>query len=873
MQFEIGSHAGDPHLYALRPPTPPSSYLPEPDPLKQVKQVKQRAPRASASQSSVLALATLSGAAALIYEVVFFRSLGLMFGVATYTAAAVVASFLGGLGLGAWLGGRLPESVRALRQYAILEFLTALFGFASPWLFRAAGGLVEPPAGDHGFPFGTFLLAFLLLLWPTLMMGATFPVLGRAIAGRSNQVARRIGQLYGWNTAGAVLGTLGAAYLFLPELGLFGTTLLAAGLNLLLGLWALWLSGGVPAPAVVLSHRDAPSGNALPQGEGKAAPLALLFGCVALIGCATIALQILANRLLVSLLGGSVYAFASVLAMFLLGIALGGALGGGFVARRPRPLTALAQACWLVAGGIGLGLLLLRLRLGLTDPLRGARNLSLLTQDPSLLDFLGVSTLLSALTLLPATLLSGAVLPAVSHWFQNAPGLLSRRLGALYGASTIGSVLGSLVAVSVLLPLCGLRVSLWLIALLAVAAGLLPFIAARAAGERPSSGMGLLSLPAALLLLYLGLRPGDPSAGEAGVREIFYTESPASSVRVIEVLEQGEPRPVRCLFVNGKPVATSLLIDQRLQLLLGFIPTLIHPRPERILSIALGTGMSSGALAVSGARSVEIVELSSGVIAAAPLFDDWNAEVLRQPNVTLYNDDGRAFLARSDERYDLISADPIHPWVAGSAFLFTREYYSLAREHLLPGGLMSQWIPLYELTTEDIGGIVLTFSEVFPEVSAWVTGYDLVLLGSLEPLAIDVEQVRERMAREPTRSMLRNIGVSEAADLLGCWFAGRPTLDRLAGRAPRPITDDRPWIEFTAPRSALRSGYALEVLTLLAEASDEPPFAVDVSARDLEAIRASRQRLREAALSFVKTIWTTGRQGAARNAYSAELQR
>ena len=831
--------------------------------------MNQRSPSVHPPTQPLLALAFLSGGVALVYEVVFFRSLGLLFGVATYTAAAVVASFLAGLGLGAWAGGRLSTARSPLRQYAVLELLIGLFGLATPFLFKIAADHLTPPAGDGSFPWQTFLLSFLILVLPTMLMGATFPILGRALAAGRENVAGRIGLLYGWNTGGAVLGTLVCAYQLLPALGLTGTTRLAAGLNLLLAGGALLLArrgrGAIRDASRTFTEEEEPAG-ATPHG-------AALFSMVTIIGCVTIALQILGNRLLISLVGGSVYAFATVLAIFLLGIAGGGLFGGGFLAARTRPLTALAHCCFLLAGGIGLGLMLLRLRLGPGDPLQGPRNFGLLSPGASLLDFLLASTTLAALTFLPATLLSGALFPAVTRWFKATPGALARKLGLLYGLNTLGSVAGSIAAVVLLLPLLGLRWSLLLLALLSLLAGLLPLIAARKAGEKPSPALLAGSLLVAFALLTGGLFPGQPAGAADGEKEIFYAESPASSVQVIEVEEQGEPLPVRCLFVNGKAVATSLFIDQRLQLLLGFIPTLLHENPRRIVSIGFGTGMSSGALALSGAESLEVVELSRGVIAAAPLFDRWTGSVLDRPNVRIHNDDGRAFLKRSREQYDLISADPIHPWVAGSAYLFTQEYYRLARARLADGGMMSQWIPLYELTTEDIAGIVRTFSEVFPEVSAWVTGYDMVLLGTLKPLAIDPRLLRSRIAREPVDSLLRGIGVPDAESLLGCYFAGKETLAELASRAPRTITDDQPWIEFTAPRSALLSTYATEVLTFLARAEDRLPLHPMTAPATALRIETANLRLREAALRFVETIQTTGRLGTARNAYIAELRR
>lgn len=832
--------------------------------------------RVTGALPALLILALVSGTAALVYEVLFFRYLGLLFGVAIHAVAAVVCAFLGGLGLGAWLGGRLLWRNNPLRVYAVLELLTALFGFLAPWLFRAVARGFSP-AAPEGVPWSTLCVALLLLLWPTMMMGATFPVLGRAAAQGSTRIAHRIGLLYGFNTTGAVLGAVGSAYLLLPRFGLSAGCWLAALSNLLLAAAAWLLARRFSDAESDVEQHTGPASR--PATEPPSIPAdrparTALYLCVFTTGLVILAMQVLGNRLLISLLGGSVYTFAAVLAVFLAGIALGGGLGAGPLAERPAPLTALGRTCILLAGAIGLGLLLLRLSNDGTDVLSGARNLGA-PADATLGGFLIHSGRLAGLAFLPATFLSGAILPAAARWLGAGGRSLSAGLGGLYGINTLGAVIGSLLAGFFLLPRLGLRSGFLVLALLGLLAALPPLLAARRRREPAGHAGTLAVLAAAAVLLFLGLRTGRSQADLYGETERFYAESPVSSVRVIDVQEAGEPRPVRCLFVNGKAVATSLFVDQRLQLLLGFLPSLIHEQPRQILSIALGTGMSSGALALSGADQVEIVELSRGVIDACPLFDEWTGKVLEQDNVLVHHDDGRAFLSRMsdlDRRYDLISADPIHPWVAGSAALFTREYYTLARSCLNDGGLMSQWIPLYELSTADIAGIVHTFTSVFPDATAWVTGIDMVLLGSQRPLRIDAEQIRDRMEREPLRTLLSGVGVADVSDLLACGFAGRGTLEVIAQRSPGLISDDHPWIEFTAPRSALAAGYSTEVLRLLAGSADPLPLDPRTPEPLHRSIRERRKVLADAAQRFSRELEAGGRIGPARVAYIASLR-
>ncbi|MFG0318995.1 MAG: fused MFS/spermidine synthase [Planctomycetota bacterium JB042] len=808
----------------------------------------------------LLLLAFVSGAVALVYEVVFFRSLGLLFGVAVYAVTAVVCAFLGGLGLGAAVGGRLLARRSPLVTYAALEIGVALFGYVAPFLFRRLTDAVVPPPGERP-SFVTFGLSFLVLLVPTTLMGATFPVLGRAVAAGGRDTARRVGWLYGVNTFGAVAGALLAAWVFLPRLGLLGTTHLAAGANVTLAVLALVL--WVRAPAV----EDRPRPRSTEDGSGDRAPIppGLLIG-VAGAGFVALGVQVLGTRLLISLLGGTVHSFAAVLATFLLGLAIGGAAFGGWLARRPSPAAALARAVMLLGAGVGVGMILLRLRLT-EDPFAGPLNMETPAWARTPFGYFRLAVELSAAALLPACVVSGAILPAAARTLRGLG--VARGLGTLYGLNTVGAVVGTLLAGLVMLPLLGLRGGMIALGGLALAFAAFPFVTARRAGERLDGAKTALAFASTVGALALGLRTEPPADGDDFER-IFHTESANSSVTVGVVHEDGESEPVRCLFVNGKSVATSVFIDRRLQLLLGFLPTFLHEDPRRIVSVALGTGMSSGALAMSGAE-VDVVELSRGVIEACPRFDRWTGAVLERENVDVIHDDGRAFLRRTDRTYDILSTDPIHPWVAGSAYLFTVEYYRLARSRLREGGIVSQWIPLYQLSTEDIAGITRSFTEVFPHVSAWVTGYDMILLGSDRELRLEPGRVRERMAAPEVRALLAEIGVAEPADVLGTWFAGNRTLEALADEARGPITDDRPWIEFTAPRSVF-GGFANDVIRRLATADEPPPIAEGTWAVDREAILAARERLRSAALEFVATVERTGRYGQARHDYTRVLR-
>lgn len=818
----------------------------------------------------LLLLAFVSGAAALIYEVVFFRSLGLVFGVSVHAVAAVVGSFLLGLGLGASAGGRFLEKVRPLRAYAAIEVSIAFCGYISPFFFRQLRALSENGSLGTGTTFQVVAVvaSFAILLVPTALMGATFPLLGRAITGDEKNVATRVGWLYGVNTLGACAGAILAAYYALPELGLLGATHVAAGLNVVLAIASFLLSAN---PRFDGAFRPATPVAAPVWSNETRNDFRVLLAAVAALGFASVALQVLANRLLISLLGGTVYVFGAILAVFLLGIALGGGCGGRAIERSSRPWAVLSLLALTFSAAVGIGIYLLSRRAGGVDILAGALNLSLVEPGERVAAFtpfryFRLAFSAAASLLLLATFTAGAFLPAALRLARNAMGSVGPMLGAVYLWNTLGSIVGSLAAAYLLLPILGLRISFAFVAGLGVLVACLLALRSRHAFETfPRFAFG-----GVLLLLggfgFAAFAPGIPPGAPDGLRTIFHRESAASAAKVCEVDDVSEPVPIRSLFVSGKAVASSIFIDRRLQLLLGFVSTLNHPDPQRVLCIGLGTGMTSGALAVAGGE-LTVVELSDAVIDAAREFSRYNADLHQRSDTTIVHDDGRSFLARTEERYDVISADPIDPCVSGSAYLYTVEYYQLGRSRLRPGGVMSQWIPIYDLALSDIAGIVKTFRSVFPDASAWVTGYDLILLGGEGTIEIDLAAIQRRIDADPILyEMLTSVGVNDAIDFAATCFATRASLEGFGDRAPAMNTDERPWIEFHAPRAAFGT-YPLDVFEFLASTPEAPPLVASTARPIATQIATAQRRLKAGAALFVDSIRETGSYGMARTEY------
>ncbi len=717
----------------------------------------------------------LSGAAALSYEVLWARLLSRSLGGDAEGAAVVLALFMAGLGLGAALfAHRAANASRPRTLFAALELFVAAWAAASPWMLSAIG-----PSESLAV---LTLLCALVILPPTLAMGATFPLMGRLAIAEHGAAGPATSRFYGANTLGACVGALLAPAVLMPLFGLSRGLAAAAMLDL-------------AAAALVFGLQPA-----RPPTPRRARRLWALSPALALIpfllGFSSLALEVLLTRLLVSVTGATVYAFAVVLAVFLLGIGLGSRQAAELLrpGRDPRRVLAV---CAAAAPALALlGVLLLRWRLGESDlfgslanrrPLQGGGWRLWATQ-----------AVLAALALLPVTIAFGIALPSAV-----ASALEERRerrpedaLGAVYLSNTLGALLGSLAAGFALLPWSGPRVGLVLAAL--------PCLLAAFVAAGPRARVPWLGCAAALALAVLALRPAQ---GMNGPTQLALHFGRNSTVAVQESLEADGAR-VRCLRINGKVEATTAPVDMRLQRLLALIPGLLHGRVERALVIGLGSGMTAGALLdLPGLQRLTVLEIERGVLRAARLFSPWNGGLLDDPRTEVRIADGRLALARTSAHYDLITADPLHPATRGSSDLFALEHFRAMAEHLAPGGVASQWLPLYELSPADVRTVVATWTAAFAHSSAWLTAYDLALVGSREPLPPE----RLLGALPPgVRASLSEVGVHSGPELLALLVARNEELRAFALRA-EAMTLDRPWLELRAPLSYL-AGYTTEVL-------------------------------------------------------------
>jgi len=776
----------------------------------------------------------LSGATGLIYELLWVRVLYQSFGSTIQSVTTVVAAYMGGLGLGAWLfGRRVDRTPRPAVLYGRLEIAIGVFGILSPLVLglahRAyigtAGALALGSAASVALRFG---LAALVLLIPTTLMGGTLPVLTRALMGEDRGLLKpSLGRLYGLNTLGAMTGTAIAGFFLIEFVGVRASLWATAAMNLAIGAAAIRLGREQSLP----DSGPEPGGQQIqPASRDHLRTLALvLLGVTAF---ASLLNEIAWTRVLIMIVGGSTYAFTLILLVFLLGIGLGSII----VARRSAPRIDTAASAALAQGITGVGAALLFVFFGfLPSYIIAVFQITDLSAASRLL-LMGVAV--GAVVLIPAIGM-GMTFPLLTDLTARSPKARGADVGAAYALNTIGSILGAVLTGFVLVVALGTQVTLRVgLIVNGIAALALAGLAARGIAEASvedrrirvrvltAGGLGTLTLLAAAAapgwstrLIDLGptiyaRQPMDRAARQRflehrGVRQLAFREGPNATVSVWE----GEAG--RSLRVNGK-VDASDRGDMDTQIMIGLAPVVARPGAASAFLIGQGTGVTTHVLAtVPGMTRVKVVEIEPAVLQMDSLFQRVNDSVLSRPNVHAVVDDARSALQLDRERYDVIVSEPSNPWVAGIATLYTPEFFRIAKARLADDGVFCQWIQLYQLPLPIVAGIVRSLREVFPHVHVWFGGTaDLVVLASPRPITYDRKWLAQLIGPGGELYTLGREWLSlETQDqYFGRMLLGDSGVTRLVGRATFDHTDDRPRLEFVAARRFLDPGAAAQAV-------------------------------------------------------------
>ncbi|MDE2807887.1 MAG: hypothetical protein OXN90_05655 [Gemmatimonadota bacterium] len=749
---------------------------------------------ASARDGLLFAAVVFSGAGGLIYQLAWTRWLASITS-ATHTAQAVVlAVFMAGLALGAYLGGRVGRCLsRPLLAYAGVEAVAALLAALSILLIPASHGVRALAAATGLWLQLAALAAFLLL--PTTLLGASLPLLIQFLdrghsAAQKRRTARLSSLLYGWNTIGATVGCLVAGYATIEFLGLAQT--------IYCGMSCATVAATI---AAALQSRALEKLAVTPAEEMPANAGVAWLGAACLAGFTGLGAEVLWTRLVSLIIPTTVYALAQVLAAVLLGIALGAGVAASLI-RRTKTLAALQQAASLLlaTGAVGLAAVPVAL-LGI------AGNLAL---ELELSTGFGPEFGLLLLILAPPAGLLGAILPilvAVRRQRSSA-----KAFGDLYAANTIGGVVGSLVMGFGLLPLLGSEVSTAVLVAGTAALSVWFMAGTRASGKSWFAAVCLYAV-ASLLIATVDI-PRDLYRARLA-EDTAILEFREGSTSDVMVTEDGDG--VRRLWINSSWVAAN----QGGHRILGHLPALFVTRPEQVLGIALGTGQTFASIMQHGVEELYCVELDAGVIElSVRWFSQANNGLLQKPQVVLHQDDGRAFMRATDRQYDLIILEPLQAWSVGTTNLYTVEFYREAHAILHADGVLAQWVPFYGQSVRDTRSMVRSAMQVFPQASLWLDDRDGILLLSKERFVLEPTRLKERIDSRGVRPYLALNDAGEVPDLLSLFLLGPEALKSWTAGAPL-ISDDHPFLEFSAARHLGTSSYR-RILTAVFPVLDDP---------------------------------------------------
>jgi spermidine synthase len=818
----------------------------------------------------LVGLYAASGAAALIYEVTWTRLLTLQLGHTVAAASTVLAAFMGGLAVGAWMAGRAADRIaasgdaqtRRLRLYASLEIVVAVAALLLPVGLAASEPVLRWAYADGTAPaqfaIVRIALSVLLLGMPAAAMGATFPIAAewftktatgtrlrtrgtglRSERGEPSPVhsptapdptAADAGVLYAANTAGAALGAVAAGFWLIPLLGIRGTTWTGVALNVLAAAGAFWLSA-LPASAafdVRIAKPDSeersprtvrnksarsPHTAPVPVPMPAASPV-LACAMAAISGFAALVYEVVWTRLLALVIGPTTYAFATMAASFIAGLAIGSAAGSRIARRSAQPAAWLGAMLTLCAVAAALAAWFAASRLPLMVAAE-VTNPDAVFGRVVLGQAVGVAVLL-----LPMTFALGAVFPLALAVASAGAADIGRDTARVYTSNTLGAIVGALAAGFLLVPRLGLRSTVQATAILGVLCGAACLFVARrgtATVTRTPAALWSAAMAAVVVAALASLPRWDHELLASGAykyapylesrdldtvlragRLEYYREGAAGTVSVRRLAG------TLSLAIDGK-VDASNAGDMLTQRLLGLLPVLLHRDPEDICVIGLGSGVTVGsALSAGVVRHADVIEISPEVVEASAFFAAENNNALRSPAVRLIVGDGRSHLLLTPRSYDVIVSEPSNPWMAGVAALFTREFFEAARARLKPDGLICQWAHTYDISARDLQSIVRTFATVFPQGTMWLVGEsDLLLIGTrAAAIAPSLARLGSEWRRGGAPAALSDVGIAGDGTPFALYslFAGGPAeLIQYAGNAPVQ-TDDRMALEFSAPR-------------------------------------------------------------------------
>jgi len=716
----------------------------------------------------------LSGIASLTYQVVWVRLLGLSMGSTSASISTVLAAFFLGLALGSYLAERITRNrINSLKPYIVLEIVIGLAGLALlPILLNLDALMAASPALSATIPM-KFTVTIALLLIPTVCMGATFPVMASILIRRKDEVGLRVSQLYSLNTAGAVLGAAMAGFFFVPNWGLDGAIYIAFTINLLIVVMGFYLDRQIDLPPIESSvsqqnqttvDKETVAVHVTEEAPLRGRALIVLFGT----GLVAIATEVGWTKYLSIFTGTTIYGFAAILTVFLIGIASGSWAIKSHLERMQRP------ELWMAFGLVLLGGALLLTRAGLTmiPPVYQAVNH--FPVSPWLNH--GVKYLFVFLLLFPPTFLFGALFPLnLKLYCGNLQGVRAR-IGKAYAVNTVASIFGSIIAGFWLIPDYGTDVLLTVMAFVLL---ILPFLFIPALPARVPrmalASFALITIASSWLFPHLSYRDlissvqyDDPAYIGKVPDYLYLKEGKAGVISMVTY----DGQRVR-LQNNGLNESYIDIEDENkvilVESLLGLVPYLLHDDPKSAFVVGFGGGVTTKALAnTQNLESIHVVELEPAVVEAVRVIRGGDIPVLKDPRIQLDFNDARNTLLVEDKTYDIIAAQPSHPWLARASNVFTREFFQLVDSRLNKGGIYGHWVNLFHMDTTTLKSILKAFYETFPYgmTFAELEYGDLIMIGSSDPIKFDFNTMAQRLSEPQVRELLNYHAIYQPRDLM-----------------------------------------------------------------------------------------------------------
>jgi spermidine synthase len=747
---------------------------------------------------------------------------------------------MGGLALGSFIiGNRIDSIKKLLRLYGFLEIGIALSAILFMGLMRFYPNIYIPLAQIQEtsplyLSIIRVVLATIILIIPTTLMGGTLPVLSSFVSHRLKSFGSRLSFLYGFNTIGAVVGAALTGFFFLGNYSVITTLMIAIFINILVGALAIVLQDKVQA---VLETKDESTADSdIPEAAIKKIadktentfPLKLVLWGIGVSGFCALGYEVLWTRILSIVIGATTYGFTILLMAFLAGIGLGSAAYGivvkvyGTLSKEPQNHIRTSVVIFgLVQVIIGFSALLVSMHIR-DLPIHSSfihdflRSIMFNIQPFKIRQLANFITAFSFM-FVPAFFM-GVAFPLAGKIHGQYKRMVGKAVGETLSFNTVGAILGSAFSGFILVYLFGIQRSLQLIILTNIGFGLLVIVSVK--GSKILNAVVLSA--AAIAILVPIIQPTFWEIWDSRIYAIYQTNTPdmfSTPEKTKEVLANNDIRyyaegtnsiissvqssDALFFITNGRVEASNANQDKQCQYTLGHLAILLHKNPKKVFVLGAGSGMTLGATSVHpSVEQITLAEIEPKVLGVAKTFGVYNHYVLDKPNpkIKIVFNDGRNYLMTTNEKFDVITADPIHPWFSGAGYLYTTEYFKIAADHLNPGGIICQWLPLYELSEENLQSVVKTFRQNFTYTMIWVTHDDAELVGSNYPIIINEKEIEKRIREPEVIRDLEQVKMGSAEDFLSYFVMGTEGTKAYSERGIIN-TDNNLYLEFSAPRS------------------------------------------------------------------------